>query len=76
MLRAALLLAPALAYEDAVPGAVGRRVGLRRIGANAETGNVSFWVAAPLGVDGMDRRHFGIVAASLWRATASFLDGV
>ena len=62
---AATLLPRACAYL-AVPGEVGRRVGLRRVGMNRETGNVSFWVAAPLGVEAMDRRNFGIVAASLW----------
>ena len=62
---AATRLSLACAYL-AVPGEVGRRVGLRRVGMNRETGNVSFWVAAPLGVEAMDRRNFGIVAASLW----------
>ena len=57
---AATLLPRACAYL-AVPGEVGRRVGLRRVGMNRETGNVSFWVAAPLGVEAMDRRNFGIV---------------
>ena len=47
---AATLLPLACAYL-AVPGEVGRRVGLRRVGMNRETGNVSFWVAAPLGVE-------------------------
>jgi len=66
LLRAIILLAPAAAYPAPVPGDVGKQVGLRRIGNNGETGNVSFWVAAPLGLEGMDRGHFGIVSASLW----------
>ena len=63
---AAGVAAVIVAYDVAVPGEVGRQVGLRRVGMTRETGAVSFWVAAPLGVAAMDRSHFGIVAASLW----------
>ena len=51
---------------DAIAGGVGRKVGLVKIGNNRETGDVSFWIAAPLGAESMSPDNFGIVAASLW----------
>lgn len=51
---------------EGVGWGVGARVGVRRIGANHETGGAAFWVAAPVGPEAWAEEAFGVVSASLW----------
>ena len=46
--------------------AVGDQIGVRLVGGSHETGNASFWIAAPVGSAAWSDANFGVVSASLW----------